>query len=130
MEKNCPYCGASLPDEASFCSYCGEGINRRKRKKPPIFRKTLIGLILLIAFLSMACYMLFRPKIYEGTGQVSYSDSDGSYQLLLNYLMDRYVPLPRMETSAGGETSYRFPCWLYINYKDTGADAGKDFLER
>lgn len=63
-------------------------------------------------------------------GELTYSDSDGSYQLLLNYTSDRYTPLAKLETSAGGEESYRFPCWLYVNSRDTGEDAGDEFLQK
>ena len=30
MEQICPHCGASLPEEASFCPHCARDIHSRK----------------------------------------------------------------------------------------------------
>ena len=31
----CPYCGAELPEEASFCPYCARGVRARTEIVPP-----------------------------------------------------------------------------------------------
>ncbi|HIR06346.1 MAG TPA: zinc-ribbon domain-containing protein [Candidatus Copromonas faecavium] len=35
MKKTCPYCGAPLRDEASFCPHCAKSINSRVPFTPP-----------------------------------------------------------------------------------------------
>lgn len=135
MEKNCPYCGSPLPKEASFCPRCAKTLNQRKQSKPPkqLLLRLLpgLGLLLAVLLLSFSFYLYTRPKSYEGMGEITYADSDGSYQLVLNHLMDnRYSPEPVLEANIGGEESYRTPCWLYINQSGTGADAAGAFMEK
>ncbi len=134
MKNQCPYCGAPLPEDASFCPHCAKSLNRRENVRRPFSLSgrilRLAALLVLIAAVCAAGYFLTRPKTYDAMGELTYSDSDGSYQLLLNYTSDRYTPLAKLETSAGGEESYRFPCWLYVNSRDTGEDAGDEFLQK
>lgn len=135
MEKKCPYCGAPLPEEASFCPHCAKGLNQRTPARPPRrFSVKVLGAALLLlaaVLLASAFYLYTRPKTYEGMGEITYADSEGSYQLVLAHLLDmRYSPEPLFETSAGGEDSYRFPCWLYVNESSTGADAADIFMEK
>lgn len=135
MEKKCPYCGASLPKEASFCPHCAKSLNQRSQTKPPrsFFVKALGGALLLLAviLLASASYLYTRPKTYEGMGEITYADSDGSYQLVLNHLIDRrYSPEPTLTANIGDEESYRTPCWLYVNESSTGADAADTFMEK
>ena len=35
ITKQCPFCGAPLPEEAAFCPRCAKSINRRSKNKPP-----------------------------------------------------------------------------------------------
>ena len=132
MAKVCPHCGASLPEEAAFCPNCAGSLNQRAAKNPPrlpAFRLFHAAGLLALAVILAACVFFYtQPKTYEGTGEVSYTGKNGSYQLLLNYMPERYTPLPKLETVAGNEDSYRFPCYLYVNQMDTGADAGSAFL--
>ena len=134
MEKKCPYCGAPLPEEASFCPHCAKSINRRSQpQKPPLIPvKFLRGILLcgVLAVLAGVLYLSTRPQTVEGMGEVYYTDDDGTYQLVTNVTQDRYTPLPEFETTAGMEDSYRFPSVLYINHMDTGADASGVFLQK
>ena len=134
MEKKCPYCGAPLPEEASFCPHCAKSINRRSQpQKPPLIPvKVLRGILLcgVLAVLAGVLYLSTRPQTVEGMGEVYYTDDDGTYQLVTNVTQDRYTPLPEFETTAGMEDSYRFPSVLYINHMDTGADASGVFLQK
>lgn len=29
--RTCPYCGAELPEEASFCPFCARSVNQRQK---------------------------------------------------------------------------------------------------
>ena len=133
--KKCPFCGASLPEEASFCPFCAKSINRRAEAIPPkryIYAKFIKRILFLLPIIIIAAglYLYFSPDTYEGKGEVLYSDSEGSYQLLTNYIFDRYTPLPSFDTAAGAEESYRFPSYLYVNSMDTGEDASGIFMQR
>ena len=37
-QQTCPYCGASLPAEASFCPRCARSVNQRQKVSPPSIR--------------------------------------------------------------------------------------------
>lgn len=133
-EKKCPYCGVSLPEEAVFCPHCAKVLNHRLLKKPPkaiparLLR--LLGLLCLAAALAAGLWSSLSPKTYEGTGKVTYTDSEGSYQLISNVSTDRYTPMEKIPQIAGDQESYRFPLRLYINYLDTGADVSGIFLQK
>ena len=133
--KKCPDCGASIPEEASFCPVCASSINQRREPEPPgryLSRKTMwiAAILLLAALMGAGIYAFNRPKVYEGAGEVFYSDSEGSYQLLTNYTLDRHEPMELLDTAAGAEERYRFPSYLYINYADSGIDATDIFMEK
>lgn len=135
MKNQCPHCGAPLPEEASFCPHCARSLNRRVNIRRPFSLSSkvlrLAALLILIAAVCAAGYFLTRPKTYDAMGEFTYSDSDGSYQLLLSYdSTDRYTPISIFETSASAEESYRFPCWLYVNSWNTGEDAGEMFRKK
>ena len=133
-EKKCPHCGAFLPEEAAFCPRCANVLTRRTLKKPPrhvparLLR--LLGFLCLAAALAAVLWSSLSPKTYEGTGEVTYADSDSSYQLISNVSTDRYYPMAEIPQIAGDQESYRFPLRLYINYRDTGADASGMFLQK
>jgi hypothetical protein len=73
--KQCPYCLASIPDEARKCQYCGEWVERppaleTERLRDPItrgikwyigFRLVMfaLGLALLLAFV----FLFFLPQL-------------------------------------------------------------------
>lgn len=132
--KQCPFCGASLPEEASFCPRCAKSINQRQQQKPPrsVPARLLraLGVCCLTAIAVFAIWFRFSPKTYDGMGEITYTDSDGTYQLVSNVSMDRYSPMAEIFQDAGEGDSYRFPLRLYINHKDTGMDAGGMFFQK
>lgn len=131
MDKKCPFCGALLPEEASFCPRCARSINRRSEVKPParIPARVLRAALLLILVLIAGGFLIFstRPKTYDAFGEVNYTDRDGTYQILINVSNDRYRSMTSVHQDYGDEDRYRFPLRLYINHRDTGADAGGIF---
>ena len=134
MEKKCPFCGVPLPNEAVFCPSCAKSINDRihpgnPRYFPRQFLKIALG-IFLAATVCAGIFLLIRPKTYSGIGEVTYTDQDGTYQILTNVSTDRYYPMTEIFQDAGEQESYRFPLRLYINHKNTGADASGMFLQK
>ena len=130
----CPKCGADLPPEASFCPYCAESFNPRTELRPPqpghrrLLRRALLALILLSA--GVGLYLAGLPRVYDGLGEVVYTDQDGTYQLVLAHPENRYQPVSSLEQDAEPGVEYRFPVQLYINHMDSGADAGQLFLQK
>ena len=93
--KPCPHCGTPIHEEASFCPYCAQAVNPRSEVSIPrhMPRRALYSalLILIAAALALTAWLYTRPDVYDnGTAEVIYTDSDGSYQLLLNYFGDRF----------------------------------------
>ena len=132
-EKTCPYCGAPLPEEAAFCPHCAKSINRRSKNKPPRLtpkRLVLAALILLaILLLAAGAYAFLGPKTYDGLGEVIYTDSDGTYQVLIGW-GDRYEPTTETTHDAADQDRYRFPVRVYVNHQATGEDMAKEFLQK
>ena len=135
MEKNCPHCGAPLPQEAAFCPHCARSVNHRERTRVPKFfpwRKALrFGLpALVILGLLLGWYLATRPRTYDdgGTATVTYTDQDGSYQLLLGWSNTRFTPAPMLYQDAEENGEYRFPICLFINYTENDANAANAFL--
>lgn len=134
LEKPCPFCGAPLPEEAAFCPRCAKSLNRRSKKKPPRpFPARLLQRFLLCclaAALTLGIWFHISPKTYDGLGEITYTDSDGAYQLLSNVSTDRYYPMAKIPQIAGDQESYRFPLRLYMNHRDTGLDVSGMFLQK
>lgn len=134
MGKKCPHCGAALPAEASFCPYCAKSVIERSEPNTPkhIPRKALriIALLVLAIAVAVGVYFHTRPKTYDSLGEVTYTDKDGTYQVLINVSQDRYNIMTEITQDYGDEERYRFPVRLYINHKDTGADANGIFLQK
>ena len=112
--KNCPRCGAQLPDAVSFCPHCAQSVTQRRELHPPrrLSRRAVrISLVVLAALsLILAAWLYTRPRTYDdgGTATVIYTDRDGSYQLLLGWGNDPYTPASKVYQSWTGSTV--FPC--------------------
>jgi len=135
QQKNCPHCGAQLPEAASFCPHCAQSVNQRQELRPPkrLPRRVLRGalLVLILGALAAAAWSYTRPKIYDnGTAEVIYTDSDGSYQLLLNHFGDRFQPMADYAEEVEEGTTSNKPSRLFINHMETGVNAKEVFLRK
>ncbi len=132
--QTCPHCGVTLPEQASFCPHCARSVNRRTESRPPkalpgrILRAGAVLLVLL--GIALGVFLAERPKEYEGTGEILYTDEDGTYQILLGRPGDCYTPAPQIEQNAEEGGEYRFPVCLYINHVESGANAAPMFLKK
>lgn len=142
MEENqrCPHCGAELPEGASFCPRCARSINQRRTISAPsvkwrrALRRALPVLLLMLVLgaAGMGWYLAQQPRVYDdgGTAQVTYTDADGTYQLLLGERNIPYVPAPTITQVAEVDEEYTFPVCLFIHHQDTGVNAAGAFLQK
>ena len=78
--KNCPHCGARMPEEMSFCPHCAKSVNNRKEIHPPrrLSRRAVCVLLIFLAVLvlALAVWRCTRPSIYDGgsAATVIYTD--------------------------------------------------------
>lgn len=136
MEKNCPHCGAVLPEEAAFCPRCAQSVNCRTRVRVPRpfpWRRVLrvAAPLLVILALALGWRLSTRPKTYDdgGFATVAYADADGAYQLLLGWRGSPDSPAPELHQNAQVGDQYRFPACLYV--RDTGSStAAHTFMQR
>ena len=86
MSKPCRNCGAELPENASFCPHCAQSqIDRAETKSPRLWRKKalcILGAALILAAAALAVVLSRRPRTFEGGAFVTYTDKDGTYDLL------------------------------------------------
>ena len=134
IRKACPFCGASLPEEASFCPCCAQNIRpRRTIKVPTHLRRKVLKLVLgliVAAAVAAGAYLHLAPATYDGWGEVTYTDDDGTYQLLLSFRNERFTPQPEITEQAEVKGEYRMPSRLFINHVDTGANAAQIFMQK
>ena len=92
MSKKCGNCGADLPEDASFCPHCTQSQVERSEVKPPRLwrKKALYGLLgaLVLIVAALAVFLPHWPKTFEGGASVTYTDKDGTYDLLISTLLD------------------------------------------
>ncbi len=135
QQKTCPYCGAQLPDAACFCPHCAQDISERKKICPPrrMPRRALYNalIVFFVLAVALAAWSYIRPKVYDnGTAEVIYTDSDGSYQLLLNHFGDRFQPMTDYTEEVEEGTTSNKPSRLFINHVETGVNAKEAFLRK
>lgn len=135
MAKKCPYCGASLHEEASFCPYCAQNIRQREQFYPPRYisgralRSALVIALAAISILMAAVWWHTRPRVYESnTGELLYSSRAGSYRLCLS---KTDPPSPKSENHyhAVLDDSYRDPVPLYVFDADSGKLLTDEFMQ-
>ena len=89
MTKKCRNCGVDLPEDASFCPHCAQSqIERRYVKPPRLWRKKALiaaACALVLGIAALAVFLPHRPKTYEGGASVTYTDKDGTYELLVSF---------------------------------------------
>ena len=134
--KNCPCCGARLPEEISFCPHCAKSVNNRKEIHPPrrLSRQTVCVLLIFLAVLvlALAAWRCTQPGVYDdgGAATVTYTDRDGSYQLLLGWGNDPYTPAPEVYQAAELDGEYRFPMCLFVHHTGSDANAANSFMNK
>ena len=132
--KPCPHCGAALPEGAAFCPHCAKSVNERTEPVPPrpLPRKLLhrVVAVALVAAVALGVWRYTQPKVYEGVGEVIYTDADGTYQLVLRRGSGRYEPVTQAVETPEEGIDCRTTMRLYINHKDSGADASGVFLQK
>ena len=88
-------------------------------------------MVFLVLAVALAAWIYTRPKVYDnGTAEVVYTDSDGSYQLLLNHFGDRFQPMADYAEEVEEGTTSNKPSRLFINHMDTGVNAKEVFLRK
>ena len=102
----CPFCGSSLPNRAAFCPHCARSIRPRARRKAP------------------------RPQTVEGEGGVSYTDEDGSYQVIVAKSDGYYEPTKELLHRAEAGQEYRFPMCVTFYDSKTGQNVSHAMGEK
>lgn len=140
--KICPHCGAVLPQEASFCPHCTNSLARRETFQPPRYRnhrqrqRVRLAVFLplaavvaaLLIGLGLYLYRASLPKTFEGVGTVTYTDQDGTYELILGDNRGPDVPLPEITLYSVPGRSYEKSFHLYVLHTDRGANATGIFM--
>ncbi len=135
MRKACPYCGASLPEEAAFCPYCARSVSQRREILPrrwmPVRALRAVLLLLLALAAGLTLWHCTRPKVYDnGTAEIVYTDKDGRYQLLLNFFGDRFQPMTDYAEKVEEGTTSNKPSRLLVNHVDSGVNAKEAFRRK
>ena len=139
MVKNCPHCGASLQEEASFCPYCAKSVNHRKQPHPPGYisgralRSAGVLLAALVLALIAGLWQHSRPRVYDNDStEVIYRDRGVDYQLCIAWADAPFTPADRVRYngSAPMDEIRRYPVLLYINLAGTETFAAETFLEQ
>ena len=134
MDKRCPHCGASLREDASFCPHCAKSVNLRQMQKPPVARRrhivrAVLGL-LAAAALALGLWLHFRPRVYDGLGEVLYTDRDGTWQVCIAWADTPFTGSADRYTNGQTNYDYRYPSLLYINDAARKTHAGEEFLQK
>lgn len=136
MSKQCRNCGAELPEDASFCPHCTQSQIERSEIKPPRLwrKKTLYAFlgVLLFTTAALAVFLPHRPKTFEGGASVTYTDRDGTYELLVSTssedLNNKQPEEKRTLSFPVGESS-RVPALLGV-YQDGELANPQNFLSK
>ena len=136
MDRSCPHCGKPLPDGASFCPFCAHGLNRRQQLEPPrcaggTLRRAakVLGIIVLVAVLLLGLSHALGPKTYTGQGSLTYTDQDGTYELVLGDMGSRQNPTAVYTVHTPLEEEHDRFINLFINEKATGSDVTELFIQ-
>lgn len=135
--RPCPFCGAPLPGDASFCPFCAERIRTRQTVPVPSYlgRKwskrlgrlaVLLAAVLILAF---GLYDYATPDVYDAWGELTYTLGDNAYRLAVTFRND---PTPEAEYTVQVEADGRYDraAKLFITHVDTGVDAGRMFNQQ
>ena len=135
--KKCPHCGAVLPEGASFCPHCAQALSEHIRPKIPavrwrkFLRRGVVFLLLLALVIAGAVwYRSMRPREYDALGEISYTDGDGSYRLMLCNSKRLYESVETYQLNALAGENYRAPILLCVLDADSGEDVGPEFFAK
>lgn len=129
MTKKCRNCGADLPEDASFCPHCAQSqIERRNVKPPRLWRKKALiaaACALVLGIAALAVFLPHRPKTYEGGASVTYTDKDGTYELLVSTSsngLEHKQPEEKRTLSLSVDETSCLPTLLGVYHDGTLAD--------
>lgn len=136
-EKRCPFCGAALHPDASFCPFCAKIVNERQtfasesgrpaRKK--LLRRAAAAVLVCAAL--WAVWMAGRPRMYdEGGAEAFYTDRDGTYQFCIAWANSSFTPSEQRYSESEVDFDYRYPVQLYINHAESDSHAAETFLQK
>ena len=133
--KACPHCGAFLPESASFCPHCTHMVRPRKTIKfsvTHLWRKPAkwAAALVLLAVAALGIYFYLTPNTYDAYGELTYTDQDGTYQLLLSFRNDRFAPETETIQYVEKAKKYQILSRLFVNHVETGANAGQIFMQK
>lgn len=121
MSKRCIYCGAQLPDAASFCPSCAKAqTDRETVHGPRLWRKKalMVGVVLLLLIVVGIFLYEPQPQHLEGAGQVVYQDGKNVYQITVcinpGVAEQPWAAATMMSTTLDPSASFRYPAQLMI----------------
>ncbi len=132
--KRCPYCGAALPEEASFCPYCAKSVNVRTAvptlRRIPRRVRLGVGVLAVLVLLALFGWRNARPQVYDnGTAEAVYTNENGTYQICIAWANTPFTPCNDRYNMAELNFNYRYPALLYVNHVETDTHAGQVFLQ-
>ncbi len=138
MSRQCRYCGAELPDNASFCPFCtGSQIEKEAVTIPVPKRKKglILAFILVLAVIAaLVAFHQLRPKTYDnGSAEIIYNNGGSNWHILLrNSIIDKFhwqTPQETFSRSCPTGTYGAVPLQLYVYDEATGSSVTEEFLE-
>jgi len=135
--KKYRYCGAGLPDEASFCPYCAQFQAEKENVSVPVPKRSRIIRLAVIALIVLAAAFLIyyhtKPKVIDsGSAEAVYHFGDSTWHFLLRNTVNDDIhwqtaqgTFSRMCTAG---TQGAVPLQLYVYDEKTGDSAAAEFL--
>ncbi len=135
--KNCPYCGASLPEGAHFCPICAKPLIQKEAPKPAVIRKKpklwLIAAALLIVASILGSLLRGNPKTFDDDMSASlvYETGGKTYHLILRNAVNDELhwrdPQAVYERKVPPGQQLAIPLQLYVFDEETGENALEAF---
>ena len=132
----CPSCGASLPEEASFCPHCTRNLRPRQETRVParwwlrpLRRAGLLLALTLLAVSALFLYEAVTPQVYDAWGELTYRLNGSEYRLAATFRNDS-DPEPEYIVQTIEDWNYDRAAKLFVTHVDSGADAGQVFRQQ
>ena len=114
MNYTCPHCGASLPEDASFCPHCAQSVRERQPVKVPSHRRRKgLQWVLALAALAAVCGFLLRPA--KTTAVILEEDESGMVTVTPDLLREYFPLLAGLNFSTTSTTSDNIDDYLMEN---------------